>query len=45
MVMAEDLSDDLKKSYSKIGVTEILAKPISLKVLQKRLEELISSIQ
>lgn len=45
MVMAENLSDDLKKSYGKIGVTEILAKPISLKVLQKRFEELISSIQ
>jgi PAS domain S-box-containing protein len=45
MVMADNLSEDLKLSYSKIGVSEILAKPISLKVLQKRFEELISSVR
>jgi len=45
IVILESLSDDLKKSYNKIGVTEILPKPISLKVLQKRFEELISSIR
>jgi len=45
MVLVENLSDDLKKSYNKIGVTVILPKPISLKVLHKRFEELISSTQ
>lgn len=43
IVIVENLSDDLKKMYNKIGVTEILQKPISLKVLHKKFEELISS--
>lgn len=43
MVLAENLSDDLIKSYENIGVKTILPKPISLKVLQRRIEELISS--
>ena len=45
MVIVENLSDNLKKLYDKIGVTEILPKPISLKVLHKRFEELINSIR
>jgi PAS domain S-box-containing protein len=45
MVFAENLSDDLIKSYENIGVKTILPKPISLKILDKRLEELISSIR
>jgi signal transduction histidine kinase/CheY-like chemotaxis protein len=45
MVIVENLSDDLKKSYNKIGVTEILPKPISLKLLHKRFEEQISSLR
>ncbi len=43
IVIFEKLTDDLKNSYNEIGVTEILLKPISLKVLQKKFEELISS--
>lgn len=45
LVLVENLSDDLKKSYNKIGVTVILPKPISLKVLHKRFEELKSATQ
>lgn len=45
MVLAESISDDLLKSYDDIGVKLILPKPISLKVLQKRIEELVSSIR
>ena len=36
IVILESLSDDLKKSYNKIGVTEILPKPISFEALLKR---------
>jgi two-component system, sensor histidine kinase and response regulator len=43
MVLAENLSADLIKSYEDIGIKTILPKPISLKVLHKRIEELLSS--
>lgn len=45
IVIVENLSDDLERSYNKIGVKEILPQPISLKVLQKRFEALINSIR
>jgi len=45
IVLAESISDDLLKSYDDIGVKLILPKPISLKVLQKKVEEIVSSIR
>jgi DNA-binding NarL/FixJ family response regulator len=43
VILAENLSADLIKSYENIGIKTILPKPISLKVLHKRIEELLSS--
>ena len=45
LVMVDDLTEDLKQSYNKIGVQNFLLKPISLKVLHKKLSEVISPAQ
>lgn len=45
LLTADELSDELKKSYEKIGVTEILNKPVSLKILHRKFKELVSSTQ
>lgn len=41
LVVAKNITDDLKKSYSDLGIKKILPKPISIKVLQRELEELV----
>lgn len=45
VVMVNNLTEDLKQSYNKIGVKDFLLKPISLKVLHKKLSEVISLAQ
>jgi len=45
IVFVDNPSEDLINSYSNIGVTEFLSKPISLTVLQKKFEELVSSVR
>jgi len=45
IVFLDNPSEDLIYSYSKIGVTEFLSKPISLTVLQKKFEELVSTFR
>lgn len=41
IVLAENVTDELEKSYLDFGIRKILPKPISTKVLQRELEELI----
>lgn len=45
IVITDNPTDELKAAYNKIGVTEILSKPVSLKLLQKRFEVLLSSLR
>jgi len=42
LVIVENISEDITKLYNNIGISTILPKPVSLKLLHKRFEEIIS---
>ncbi len=43
VVFAQNVTNELKQSYIELGVKAVLPKPISLKVLQKQVAELVKS--
>lgn len=43
LLCADELSEDIVKAYEKIGVIEILNKPVSLKVLDRKFRELVDT--
>lgn len=45
MVLIDSSNEELINSYNKLGVGTLLQKPLSLKVLQKKLEEVVGSLQ
>jgi DNA-binding response OmpR family regulator len=45
LVIMENISEEIIKLYNNIGINTILPKPISLKLLHKRVEEIINLIR
>jgi two-component system, sensor histidine kinase and response regulator len=45
LVIIENISEEIIKLYNNIGINTILPKPISLKLLHKRVEEIINLIK
>lgn len=43
LLCADELSEEIIKAYEKFGLTEILNKPVSLKVLGKKIRELVDT--
>lgn len=44
IVFAQNVTNELKQSYSELGVKAVLPKPISMKVVQKQVAELVNTV-